>query len=314
MDNCGVVRDLLPLYVDGVCGDASRRLVDEHIRSCPDCAKMLAQLQNSACEDSLRREASAVLAPRRWRNRAFAASCALAAFACVPACLLAVVLPDGPSMGWGWLMLLAPALLVEMSTTMLPLRTRRYTGRWTLLGFTGSLLLLLMACMVYTDRWYFMAAALGLYVLSVLAVVPWAVRELPLPSAFGADRRRALAAWDGGFALLLVTAYCLTCWQRPAALCLGVAGTLAALAAAEWGIAARLPVNRTVRLGLCVTLAGNGLCWVLPPLYRATAWSGLAWWAHTGALALLAASTVLGLALVAVGVRQAYKRSGCKLF
>ena len=314
MDNCGVIRDLLPLYVDGACGDASRRMVEEHIGSCPDCAKMLSRLQNSACEDSLRREANAVLAPRKWRNRAFAASCALAAFACVPACLLAVVLPDGPSVRWGWLMLLAPSLLVEMSTTMLPLRTRRYTGRWTLLGFTGSLLLLLMACMVYTDRWYFKAAALGLYVLSATVLTPWAIKDLPLKGVFAKDRRLANVLWDVCFAYLMAAGYCLTCWRSRALLGFGIAGTLAALAAAEVCLIGRLPVNRTVRTGLGAAMAGNGLCWVLPPLYRATEWSGLAWWADTGALAILTAATAAGLALVAAGIWQAYKRSGHKLF
>ena len=48
MDNaCDVVRDLLPLYVDGVCSEGSRQLAEEHIKSCPSCAKMLEQLRSS---------------------------------------------------------------------------------------------------------------------------------------------------------------------------------------------------------------------------------------------------------------------------
>ena len=41
MDNCDVVRDLLPLYVDSVCSEESRALVEEHTASCPECAKIL---------------------------------------------------------------------------------------------------------------------------------------------------------------------------------------------------------------------------------------------------------------------------------
>ena len=317
MDNCGVVRDLLPLYVDGVCSEDSRRLADEHIASCPACAKVLAQLQNSACEDSLRQEAYAVLAPRKWRNRAFAASCALAAFLCVPACLLAVVLPardNGMAMGWGWLLLLAPSLLVEMSATILPLRTRRYTGRWTLLGFTASLLLLLLACMVYTDYWYFKAAALALYALSAAVLVPWAVKELPLDGNFGGDRRRAMAAWDGAFALLIASAWCMTLGD-PILSGVGALAALAALAAAEAGLWRRLPLNRTVRAGLCLTLAGNVLTWLIRPFLLVTGAErnviGAAWQAGFWLLVL---STVLGLALVGIGGWKAYKRSGYKLF
>lgn len=34
---CEVIRDLLPLYVDGVCSAESRVKVEEHIEHCPDC-------------------------------------------------------------------------------------------------------------------------------------------------------------------------------------------------------------------------------------------------------------------------------------
>lgn len=314
MDNaCDVVRDLLPLVVDGACSEASRSMVMEHVRACPDCGKIYARLQNSACEDSLRQETHAVLAPRKWRNRAFAVSCALAAFLCVPACLLAVVAParaGGMTMGWGWLLLLAPSLLVEMSATMLPLRTRRYTGRWTLLGFTGSLLLLLMACMVYTGYWHFKAAALALYILSAAVIVPWAVQELPLRGAFGKNKALAMAVWDGSFAFLTVTAYFMTCWRSPVLLGVGAAGALAALALTEYGLATRLPVNRTVRAGLCVTLAGNVLCWLIRPFLRLTgAERNVIEACRPMWLWLLVGSTALGLALVGLGIWQAWRRS-----
>ena len=41
---CGVVRDLLPLYVDGCCGADSRRLVEEHLAGCPDCRRARADM------------------------------------------------------------------------------------------------------------------------------------------------------------------------------------------------------------------------------------------------------------------------------
>lgn len=36
--SCEVIQDLLPLYEDGVCSQASRALVEEHLRTCQDCA------------------------------------------------------------------------------------------------------------------------------------------------------------------------------------------------------------------------------------------------------------------------------------
>ena len=34
---CNVVKDLIPLYVDGCCSEESGKLVEEHIKSCADC-------------------------------------------------------------------------------------------------------------------------------------------------------------------------------------------------------------------------------------------------------------------------------------
>ena len=36
---CEIVRDLLPLYVDGACTESSRVLVQEHIQECEQSAR-----------------------------------------------------------------------------------------------------------------------------------------------------------------------------------------------------------------------------------------------------------------------------------
>lgn len=38
---CELIRDLLPLYHDGVCGETSKTLVETHLKECPDCTKAL---------------------------------------------------------------------------------------------------------------------------------------------------------------------------------------------------------------------------------------------------------------------------------
>ena len=35
--DCGIVRDLLPLYMDGVCSEESSLFIEEHLNRCPDC-------------------------------------------------------------------------------------------------------------------------------------------------------------------------------------------------------------------------------------------------------------------------------------
>lgn len=39
--DCRVIGDLLPLYADESCSDASRALVDDHLKTCPAAAKRL---------------------------------------------------------------------------------------------------------------------------------------------------------------------------------------------------------------------------------------------------------------------------------
>ena len=36
-NNCEIIRDLLPLYCDNVCSEASKKLVEEHIDECAEC-------------------------------------------------------------------------------------------------------------------------------------------------------------------------------------------------------------------------------------------------------------------------------------
>ena len=39
--NCNIVKDLLPLYIDGCCSDESRNMVQEHIHDCAACKRIL---------------------------------------------------------------------------------------------------------------------------------------------------------------------------------------------------------------------------------------------------------------------------------
>lgn len=46
MENtCDILADLLPLYLDGVCGEASRALVEDHLQTCPACRELAEALR-----------------------------------------------------------------------------------------------------------------------------------------------------------------------------------------------------------------------------------------------------------------------------
>ena len=42
---CEIIKDLIPLYVDDVCSEKSKGLIEEHIAECEECRKNLAALK-----------------------------------------------------------------------------------------------------------------------------------------------------------------------------------------------------------------------------------------------------------------------------
>ncbi len=48
---CDVIRDLLPLYIDNACSEASRRLVETHLVSCENCRKLYEEMRLDTRKD-----------------------------------------------------------------------------------------------------------------------------------------------------------------------------------------------------------------------------------------------------------------------
>ena len=43
--NCGIIDDLLPLYVDGACSEESKAAVEAHLTSCEACRRELERMR-----------------------------------------------------------------------------------------------------------------------------------------------------------------------------------------------------------------------------------------------------------------------------
>lgn len=50
--NCDIIQDLIPSYVDGICSDASKECVEEHVRECNRCKKQVMIYQDAEISDS----------------------------------------------------------------------------------------------------------------------------------------------------------------------------------------------------------------------------------------------------------------------
>lgn len=83
-----IIYDLLPLYHDGVCSEASRRAVEEHLQGCEACRKALADMdaplpeaEKTAADDA----AAVQKISREWRGskrRAWLKGAAIAVLVC----------------------------------------------------------------------------------------------------------------------------------------------------------------------------------------------------------------------------------------
>lgn len=76
---CGIVQDLLPLYLDGVCSPDSCRGVEDHLEHCPDCRHRLEAARGLQLPDPAPEVPAQVLQRglrkirRRWRLSALTA-------------------------------------------------------------------------------------------------------------------------------------------------------------------------------------------------------------------------------------------------
>ena len=85
--SCNVIRDLLPLYRDGVCADETRALVEEHLADCAACRAELEALDAPLGQTAEEQREVCALdgVAKTWRRgklRAFFKGCAVTALLC----------------------------------------------------------------------------------------------------------------------------------------------------------------------------------------------------------------------------------------
>ena len=72
MTSCDIIKDLLPIYLDGVCSSGSKTAVEEHIGTCKSCNAELQTMQKeitiSNAEQNLKEAETVINLSKRWRN------------------------------------------------------------------------------------------------------------------------------------------------------------------------------------------------------------------------------------------------------
>ena len=177
---CEIIRDILPLYVDDACSPASREIVDDHLKTCADCAAFLEEIRASEAEGALKDEKALVIRnqARRFKRRS-AASSVLTTIFLVPT-LVCLIVNLTLSRRLDWFFVVAAGMLVLASVVIVPIRARESKLFWTLCAFCVSLVALLAVTALYTrGDWFFVASSAALFGLSVV-FLPFAIRAKPL--------------------------------------------------------------------------------------------------------------------------------------
>jgi len=168
---CELIRDILPLYLDEVCSEESRRAVEEHLRGCPDCSDLLLRMRGNGAEDILLQESRAMLARRaeNERKRRGRACVFLICLTMAPILISFIVdlLTGG---GLQWFYVAASSILFGMSVLFLPFILGTEPLRAKIWGHRG-----LIAMGTDTFLYVLMMLSIGLYSANA-AFAPLALR------------------------------------------------------------------------------------------------------------------------------------------
>ncbi len=187
---CEMLRDLLPLYQDGICSQDSRAAVEEHLAVCPGCRDELRLMKKDLSPAASVSELDGARAALRARKRVFFRG-AMAVLALLALCLSIYA-------GWHWF-----ATLPENDLEGLARQASDYLGSGPLqiekIQHRGNYLAALCLAedglraiciydqdQVFPDRWY---ANGGTYWLAPGELSDW---------NFGSPAREAVLAFGGG--------------------------------------------------------------------------------------------------------------------
>lgn len=197
---CDIIRDLLPLYHDQVCSQASETIVNEHLEECAQCRSIAEKLKNTAYDEKLQLERENVIGAhaKNVKRKTFMVGTYMAGILTVPVgvCLICNI-AIGHSLDWFFIVL--ASLLVLASLTVVPLVVEEKRGLCTLGAFTVSLLFLLLVCNIYSrGNWFLVAAFSVLLGLSVL-FMPFVVYQIKLPAPLSGQKGLLVMAVDTFF-------------------------------------------------------------------------------------------------------------------
>ena len=255
---CDMISDLLPLYKDGICSDASKKIIEEHLAECPTCGKMLNDMNDSTIDEKMVKEKNEVIDSQAkfFKRKSALAGSIVGGIFCVPI-LVCLIVDLATGSGLSWFFIVLAAMLIPAALFVVPLMVRENKMFNTMTSFTASVILLLLVLSIYTrGSWFFVAASSTLFGLTML-FAPFIAYRKPVTEHIKNHKGLAImGAYTVTFVLMMI---CIGFMVGPKAffpLAFSIAGPLVAMA---WGIFASvryLKGNALVKTGASFASVG----------------------------------------------------------
>lgn len=194
---CGIVRDLLPVYVDDVCSDESRTFVRQHLDSCEDCRNLYQKMKNSEVETMLKQEKDGVLQrhAKKEKGRAYRAGLIISGLLLLPVLIVTIAAAAGgaePRM----IPVLAASMLLVAAVTAVPLLSESHRlAKVIAIGTAAVLLIEFFVTLLYSGKVGIPVLVSTVFGLSI-PLFPLFIRNTELPEMIRNRKALITMGWD----------------------------------------------------------------------------------------------------------------------
>lgn len=269
--SCELIQDLLPLYHDGVCSEKTRKIVEEHLKTCRSCGEMLKALDMNEAEEKFEAETQGVLKrhAKKEKTVAMKTGTIIAGLLMIPVIIALILTLPGYSDIKTDAVLIASMLLVA-GMTVVPLISKTKKFSKTVIFSTIALLLIIFFMeMLFGDGGWVRFGEMAISVVFGLSVVfsPFIVRQADLPDTLRDNKALLTMGWDTIWFYLMMFIFTID-YPDSVKVLLGVSTFFIALAWLIFLTIRYLRIDGFFKAGITVVLlgiwtaVGNHLGWV----------------------------------------------------
>ena len=206
-NTCEIVQDLLPLYVDGICSEASKELVRRHLAECPRCKEEVKRLKDMEIEEVIDNERNKVLQhhAKKEQSAAWRAGAIIAVILFIPV-MIATIFAAAGDTDIGTVLVLTASMILAAALIVIPLMSKKNRFAKVILASTGAIVLIEL----FMNRFFEGGSFLQLVVPTIFGIsvvfFPFLVKGTKLPEKVSNKKLLIVMCWDTLWLYLTVLA------------------------------------------------------------------------------------------------------------